>query len=190
MYAPKCKDTGPWTYILKSLKTYQQNLEVHVNCFYFSASNEHRYQTREAKARKYIAQHFAYHFSPLSSSLITPIVISLWLVVLDLVNWIIFKKGSLSSSKAIRFAAIALFIMQFANLRLILQKILVGITVEFSQKKWALLYSKIDYHFDNDFGSYWSIFCNFLLSFSVDKFNVVFLLCLKCYLIYRLFIKY
>ena len=108
--APKCEDPGPWIYISKSLKTYQQKLEVNVNCFYFSTSNGHEYQTREAKALKYTVQHFAYHFSPLSSSLIISIVISLWLVVLELMNWRNFKKGSLSSFRAIRFAAIALFI--------------------------------------------------------------------------------
>ena len=79
--APKCEDPGPWTYTSKSLKTYQQKLEFNVNCFYFSASNGHRYQTGEAKALKYTVKHFAHHFSPLSSSLITSIVISLWLVV-------------------------------------------------------------------------------------------------------------
>ena len=108
--APKCEDPDPWTYISKSLKTYQQKLEVNVNCFYFSASNGHRYQTREAKALKYTENHFAHHFSPLSRSLITSTVISLWWVVLELMNWRNFKKGSLSSSRAIRFAAIALFI--------------------------------------------------------------------------------
>ena len=108
--APKCEDTGPWTNNSKILKTYQQKLEVNVNCFYFSASKGQRYQTREAKAMTYTVQHFAHHFSLLSSSLITPIVISLWLVVLELMNWRIFKKESLSSSGAIRFAAIALFI--------------------------------------------------------------------------------
>ena len=109
MNAPKCEDTGPWTYNSKSLKTYQQKLKVNVNCFYFSACTGHRYQTREAKARKYTVQHFAHHFSLFSSSLITPIVISLWLVVLEIMNWRIFK-GSLNSFIAVRFAAIALFI--------------------------------------------------------------------------------
>ena len=84
--APKCEDPGPLTYISKSLKTYQQKLEVNVNRLYFSASNRHRYQTREAKALKFTVKHFA-HFSPLSSSLITSIVISLRLVVLELINW-------------------------------------------------------------------------------------------------------
>ena len=73
--APKCKDTGPWTYISKTLNTYQQKLEVNVNCFYFLASNGHRYQTRKAKARKYTVQHFAHHLSPLLSLLITLIVL-------------------------------------------------------------------------------------------------------------------
>ena len=72
--------------------------------------NKIEYQTREAKALKYTVKHFAHHFSPLSSSLITFIVISLWLVVLELMNWRNFKKGSLSCFVAIRFAAIALFI--------------------------------------------------------------------------------
>ena len=110
MNAPKCEDPGPWTYISKGLKTYQQKLKVNVNCFYFSASNGHRYQTREAKALKYTVKLFAFHFSPLSSSRIASIVILLWLVVLEFMNWRNFKKGSLSSSRAIRFAAIALFI--------------------------------------------------------------------------------
>ena len=84
--APKCEDSGPWTYISKSLKTYQQKLEVNVNCFNFLASNGHRYQTREAKALKYSVKHFAHHFSPLSSLLITSIVILHRLVVLELIN--------------------------------------------------------------------------------------------------------
>ena len=83
---PKCEDPSPLT-ISKSLKTYQQKLEVNVNYLYFSASNRHRYQTREAKALKFTVKHFAHHFSPLSSSLITSIVLSLWLVVLELINW-------------------------------------------------------------------------------------------------------
>ena len=108
--ALKCKNPGPWIYISKSLKNYQQKLEVNVDCFYFLASNGHEYQTREGKTLKYNVKHFAHYFSQLLSLFITLIVILLWLVVLELMNWRNFKKGSLSSSRAIRFAAIAIFI--------------------------------------------------------------------------------
>ena len=85
--APKCEDSGTWTYISKSTKTYQQKLEVNVNYFYFSAFNGYRYHTREARTWKDTVQHFAHYFIPFSSSLIILTVISLWLVVLELVSW-------------------------------------------------------------------------------------------------------